>query len=67
MIQRAKRAGCIFSINPDAHHTSGIRHIRYGLGIARKGWLEANDVINTKTLKQFRKWLKDRGQPSAAA
>lgn len=67
VLRRAKRAGCIFAVNPDAHHTSGIGDLRYGLGVARKGWLEAGDVINTKTLKQFRQWLKDRGQPSAKA
>lgn len=65
LLREAKRTGCIFTINPDAHHTSGIGDIRYGIGIARKGWLEAGDVINTKTLKQFRRWLKERGQPSA--
>lgn len=65
VVRRAKRAGCIFTINPDAHHVSGIGDIRYGIGVARKGWLEAGDVINTKTLKQFRQWLKERGQPSA--
>lgn len=66
VLREAKRAGCIFTINPDAHHTSGIADVRYGVGIARKGWLEASDVINTKTLKEFRRWLKHRGQPSAA-
>jgi DNA polymerase (family X) len=67
LVRQALRAGCILAINPDAHHTSGIEHIRYGVGIARKGWACAADVLNTKTLAQFRKWLKDRGQPSAAS
>lgn len=65
VIRAAKRAGCLFTINPDAHHTASITDIRYGIGIARKGWLEAGDVINTKTPGQFRRWLKQRGQPSA--
>ena len=56
-IRRAKRAGCIFSINPDAHTTQGIDDNRYGIGIARKGWLGAADVINCMTLDQFGEWI----------
>jgi DNA polymerase (family X) len=67
LVRQALRAGCLLAINPDAHHTSGIEHIRYGVGIARKGWAGRADVINTKTLAQFRKWLKDRGQPSSGS
>lgn len=66
-LRRAKQAGCIFSINPDAHSVPELCNVKYGIGIARKGWLEAEDVINTKTLAQFRSWLKSRGQPSAKA
>lgn len=63
VIRRAKQIGCIFTINPDAHHTRGIADVDYGIGIARKGWLEAEDVINTMTLAKFQEWLKSRGQP----
>jgi len=34
-------------INPDAHNVDGLDDVRYGIGIARKGWLEAKDVVNT--------------------
>lgn len=63
MIGAARKAGCRFVINPDAHHTSGIAHVDYGIGIARKGALGPGEVINTKTLEQFRAWLAERGQP----
>ena len=46
-IRAAKAAGVRFAINPDAHHTSGYDHVRYGIGTARKGWLTKKDVINT--------------------
>lgn len=59
-VRQAKRAGCVFAINPDAHNTGEIAHVRYGVGVARKGWLEAGDVINTKTLAEFRAWLQER-------
>ena len=39
-------------INPDAHSAGGLLDVRYGVGIARKGWLEAPDVVNTWPLKK---------------
>ena len=42
----AKRQGARIAVNPDAHHAEGLRDMRYGLSIARKGWLEARDIIN---------------------
>ena len=37
------------SINPDAHDLAGLRDIRYGVDIARKGWLTKTDVLNSKS------------------
>jgi len=42
----AKQKGVTCSINPDAHTTHGIQDLIYGVGIARKGWLEKSDVVN---------------------
>jgi DNA polymerase (family X) len=33
-------------IGPDAHSTHGLDNVEIGVGIARKGWLEASDVLN---------------------
>ena len=33
----------------DAHDTEGLKDVWYGVQIARKGWLEADDVLNTRT------------------
>ncbi|MCE5230011.1 DNA polymerase/3'-5' exonuclease PolX [bacterium] len=60
LIRQAHAAGCKFSIDPDSHNTLGLRDVRYGVGIARKGWLTAGDVINTKTAKQFAEWVAKR-------
>jgi len=54
----AKSKGVPVSINPDAHKTSGIEVLRFGVGIARKGWLTAKDVLNTRPLKEIEKFLK---------
>ena len=42
----AKQKGLKSSINPDAHSTSGITAMRYGVGIARKAWFEKKDILN---------------------
>ncbi|MCC7202572.1 MAG: DNA polymerase/3'-5' exonuclease PolX [Nitrospirae bacterium] len=50
----AKERGVKVSINPDAHHAEDLANISYGVGIARKGWLTRNDVLNTMTLGEIR-------------
>ena len=60
LIRRAKETGCMFSIGPDAHTVEGIDDVRYGIGIARKGWLEAGDLLNTLTRVQLLKWKQGK-------
>lgn len=49
-LRQAKDQGITFSINPDAHSVDGLEDTFWGIGIARKGWLTAADVLNTKSL-----------------
>ncbi len=51
--RRAKERGVRVSINPDAHSIPGMRDIRHGVAIARKGWLSAADVLNTGSAEGF--------------
>jgi len=53
----AKRQGVRIAVNPDAHHTDGLKDMRYGLSIARKGWLEAQDIINCLGLEEMTTFL----------
>jgi DNA polymerase (family 10) len=46
-LKYAKDHGARISINPDAHNLQGLQDLFIGVGIARKGWLESRDVINT--------------------
>ena len=57
MVKYAKEKGVTISINPDAHNTDGLDDVRYGIGIARKGWLEADNVLNTKSLTRVMHYL----------
>jgi DNA polymerase (family 10) len=54
----AKEAGVLVSINSDAHSISDLANLKYGIGQARRGWLEKTDVLNTRPLSEIRKLLK---------
>jgi len=53
----AKAEGVLVSINSDAHSISDFYNLKYGIGQARRGWLEKSDVLNTRSLGQLRKLL----------
>ena len=57
-IKRAKDKGLLFSIGPDAHGVDGIDDVEYGVGIARKGWLEPENLINCLSADKLLKWRK---------
>lgn len=57
---KGKRKGVKFCVGPDAHRANSIDNIRYGIGIARKGWLEPEDVLCTYTAKELLAWRKSR-------
>ena len=56
--QMAKEQGVLVSINSDAHSIDAYSDLEFGVGQARRGWLEKKDVLNTRTLAQVRKRLK---------
>lgn len=56
---KAKEAGLMTSINPDAHSTEGIDDIRYGVMTARKAKFEPARVLNTKSAEEFGKWCRE--------
>jgi DNA polymerase (family 10) len=53
----AKKNGVKCAINPDAHRNEHSGFLRFGTGIANKGWLEKRDVVNTLPLKVLLKEL----------
>ncbi|HXU94303.1 MAG TPA: DNA polymerase/3'-5' exonuclease PolX [Gallionella sp.] len=56
--QMAKEEGVLVSIDSDAHSVLDFANLRYGVGQARRGWLEKRDVLNTRPLKELRPLLK---------
>src|SRR5262249_14250061 len=58
--KRAKALGVKLVINPDAHGTGGIGYYRFGVDVARRGWLEKGDVFNTLSAAQVAKAFEER-------
>ncbi len=57
-VMEAKKRGVRLVINTDAHNKDGLDLMSFGVITARRGWLEAKDVINTLPLKELLKLLK---------
>ena len=56
--QMAKEEGVLVAISSDAHSIQDFDNLYYGVGQARRGWLEKKDVLNTRSLKELRVLLK---------
>ena len=56
--QMAREEGVLVSINSDAHSTLDFGHLRFGIGQARRGWLAAPDVLNTRAFTQLKPLLQ---------
>jgi DNA polymerase (family X) len=54
LIFMAKEFGAKFCINSDAHYPNDFDYLKYGVGMARRGWLEKENVINTLPLEKFK-------------
>ena len=57
-LRMAKQHGVKIVINTDAHHTSHLRKIHYGILQARRAWLTKADVLNTLPAKKFGEAMK---------
>jgi len=60
MCKYAKEKGVKIFINPDAHNLKDLYDYRFGVNIARKGWLEKEDVPNTYAAEKIDKYLKSK-------
>ena len=59
-VERARRAiaeGCILSIDSDAHKTDELDDVRWGISQARRAWVRAEDVVNTRDRDALLAWV----------
>jgi DNA polymerase (family 10) len=55
--RRAKELGAKLAIGTDSHHLDQLWMMKLGVAVARRGWLEPDDVLNTYDLKKLKHWL----------
>ena len=56
-VRAARDRGVALVIGCDAHETGELGNFRYGVTVARKGWLTADDVLNTRDIEAAKKML----------
>ena len=54
LVRAAKARGAKFVISTDAHHPKHLANMRYGVLMARRGWLERGDILNTLPVERIR-------------
>jgi DNA polymerase (family 10) len=57
-IREARRRGIRFVISVDAHSVGALTNLRYGVDMARRGWLTRDEVLNTRPVAAFRKAVR---------
>jgi DNA polymerase (family 10) len=60
-IRSARRRGIRFVVSTDAHSTRALENVRYGVDMARRGWLRADDVLNTRDADAFAAAVRPAG------
>jgi DNA polymerase (family 10) len=60
LIRRARRFGVKFAVDSDSHAIGHLAGLRYGIGAAQRGWLTADDVINTWPLDRLTAFLRKK-------
>lgn len=56
--RQAREAGVRFSLGSDAHSQKNLRYMEFGVATARRGWLSADDIANTRSLSDLRGFLR---------
>ena len=67
-VERARRAlaaGCVLTIDSDAHKTAELDYVRWGTSQARRAWVEPGDVLNTRSREELLAWVA--GKPARVA
>ncbi len=59
-LHQARDKGMKIPIDPDAHTLEGLDDMRYGIGVARKGWLRASDVLNTLPIEKLLDFFQEQ-------
>ena len=59
LVREAVKLGVKMTFGTDAHHIDGMNNMIWGVSVARRGWCEVRDIMNTRSLNEFEKMLKE--------
>lgn len=59
LVHEGIKLGVKFTLGTDSHHSDGMNNMPFGVSVARRGWATPGDIINTRTLNEFEKLLKE--------
>jgi DNA polymerase (family 10) len=60
VLRRVRSGGVMISIGADAHSIPGIGNVDFGVGMARKGWLGPDDILNARSVEGFTAFARRR-------
>jgi DNA polymerase (family 10) len=60
--RRAAEAGCLLAIDSDAHRVEDLDQVRWGVAMARRGWVEPGRVVNTWPLERLLDWAARKAE-----
>lgn len=58
LVREAVKRGITLVINTDSHSEAQMDFMKYGVSVARRGWAKSNDILNTKTYNEIRRWFE---------
>ena len=58
LVRDAIKKGVKLSLGTDAHHMDHMENMKYGVSVARRGWAEKKDIVNTRNFEEFGKMLE---------
>jgi DNA polymerase (family 10) len=64
IVQKARARGVTIEVGPDAHGPEGFSYLDFGIYIARKGWLEAKNVLNAGSAEDVLDFARARREPA---
>lgn len=57
LVHSALKKGMKFTIDTDTHYIDSMDNMKWGISVARRGWCEIKDIVNTRSLKEFEKLI----------
>ncbi len=60
LVFEARQMGVRFVINTDSHATEHMDNMFYGVSVAKRGWCESKDILNTLPYKEFVSWITSK-------